>query len=71
MAAKKAKATVYTVEVVGKPAYCGIGAAGVQFANGSAKVTDEWVAEWYRTHEGYKVTAEAAEAPEEETEAKK
>lgn len=43
--------------------YCGIGAAGVQFAYGKAKVYDEWVAQWFKEH-GYTV-----EEVKEETEA--
>lgn len=37
------------------PNFCGIGAAGVQFANGKAEVKDGWVANWYK-EKGYKVT---------------
>lgn len=53
--------------------YCGIGAAGIQFAYGEADVYDEWVAQWFEEH-GYTVeevkeeTEEASEAPK--TEAK-
>lgn len=43
--------------------YCGIGAAGIQFAYGEADVYDEWVAQWFEEH-GYTV-----EEVEEETEA--
>lgn len=43
--------------------YCGIGAAGVQFAYGEADVYDEWVAQWFEEH-GYTV-----EEVKEETEA--
>lgn len=37
------------------PNYCGIGAGGIQFANGKAEVNDAWVANWYK-EKGYKVT---------------
>ena len=53
--------------------YCGIGAAGVQFAYGKAEVYDEWVAQWFKEH-GYTVkevkekTETVSEAPK--TEAK-
>lgn len=53
--------------------YCGIGAAGIQFAYGEADVYDEWVAQWFEEH-GYTVeevkeeTEEVSEAPK--TEAK-
>lgn len=43
--------------------YCGIGAAGVQFAYGKAEVYDEWVAQWFEEY-GYTV-----EEVKEETEA--
>lgn len=34
--------------------YCGIGAAGVQFAYGEAIVNEGWVLDWYR-EKGYTV----------------
>lgn len=68
MAAAKAKTAatkVYDVEVVSNPSFCGVDVAGVQFSYGKAQVTDPWIAEWYRTHDGYKVT-EVAETPAEQ-----
>ena len=67
---------VYDVEVVSNPSFCGIDVAGVQFSHGKAQVTDPWIAEWYRTHDGYKVTEAGVtpsepEAPAEDTAAKK
>lgn len=46
--------------------FCGIGAAGVQFAYGKAEVREGWVLDWFKKH-GYKVTEKdkAAEAAEE------
>ena len=35
--------------------FCGIGAAGVQFAYGKAEVNEGWVLDWFKEH-GYKVT---------------
>lgn len=35
--------------------FCGIGAAGVQFAYGQAEVKEGWVLEWYR-EKGYAIT---------------
>ena len=35
--------------------FCGIGAAGVNFAYGKAEVKEGWVLNWFREH-GYKVT---------------
>lgn len=46
----------YIVKVKSNPAFCGIGAGGVQFANGEAHVTSERMAEWFREHNGYEVT---------------
>lgn len=79
MAAAKAKTAatkVYDVEVVSNPSFCGVDVAGVQFSYGKAQVTDPWIAEWYRTHDGYKVTEAVAmpaepEAPAKDTVAKK
>lgn len=48
------KQKVYIVETK-VPGYCGIGAAGVQFAYGKAEVKEGWVLNWFREH-GYKVT---------------
>mgnify|MGYP001095523489 CR=1 FL=1 len=45
----------WTVRVENNPAFCGIGAGGVQFANGRAEITSGRMAEWFREHEGYKV----------------
>ena len=53
-APKKEKS--YTVRVKGNKEFCGKGAGGAQFAYGEAKITDAWLAEWFRTHEGYEVT---------------
>lgn len=39
--------------------YCGISAAGIQFAYGGADVYDEWVAQWFE-EQGY--TIEETEA---------
>lgn len=39
--------------------FCGIGAAGVQFAHGEATIADGWVANWYRER-GYTVVDAAA-----------
>lgn len=49
--------------------YCGIGAAGIQFAYGEADVYDEWVAQWFEEH-GYTVE-EVKEATEAVSEAPK
>lgn len=62
---EKAKAEkVYVVETPVKN-FCGVGAAGVNFAYGKAEVREGWVLDWFKKH-GYKCTEKAAEeiAPE-------
>lgn len=63
----KTNEKVYIVESPVKN-FCGIGAAGVQFAYGKAEVCEGWVLEWHREH-GYKVsekgTAETVKTPAE------
>ena len=63
MAAKK-EVKKYLVEVTGNTQYCGICAGGVQFANGKAEIPEGRMVEWFKEHEGYKVTeiTEAAQA---------
>ncbi len=50
----KEDSKVYIVETPVKD-FCGIGAAGVQFAYGKAEVHEGWVLDWYKEH-GYKIT---------------
>lgn len=63
MAAKKNAGTdkVFIVETP-VPGFCGVGAAGVQFAYGKAEVREGWVLNWFREH-GYKVTEKTADTP--------
>lgn len=49
------KAAEYIVRVNNNENFCGIGAGGVQFANGKATVTSERMANWFREHKGYTV----------------
>lgn len=68
MAAAKTKTAatkIYNIEVVSNLNFCGTDVSDVQFSHGKAQVTDPWIAEWYRTHDGYKVT-EVAETPAEQ-----
>ena len=58
--AKKATEKMYIVEAPVKN-FCGVGAAGVQFAYGKAEVREGWVLNWFKEH-GYKVTEKAEEA---------
>ncbi len=53
---KRSAAKAFIVEVKKNPSYCGIGAGGVQFANGKAEITSERMAEWFREHDGYTVS---------------
>jgi len=62
MAAKKAKkAKRYIVRVKNNPEFCGIGAGGVQFSYGEAKVASERMASWFKEHNGYEVQEEEVE----------
>ena len=76
MAAKKKTENVekqYIVTIKKNKTFCGEGAGGAQFAHGTATITDEWLAEWFRTHEGYEVSEEeiqVEEVPTEEVPAK-
>lgn len=57
MAAKtETKSKKYLIEVETNKGFCGTGAGGVQFANGKATIGEGTLVEWYRTHNGYKVT---------------
>ena len=53
-AGKRAKG--WLVKVRNNPGFCGIGAGGVQFANGQATIESERMASWFREHKGYSVT---------------
>lgn len=48
----------WNVSVNENPSYCGIGAGGVQFANGKAEITSKRMADWFMEHDGYTVTAQ-------------
>lgn len=55
---------MYIVETPVKD-FCGVGAAGVQFAYGKAEVAEGWVLNWFKDH-GYKVTEKSeGQKPEE------
>ena len=49
-----AKVKKYTVSVEDKN-YCGVGAGGAQFANGTATIDNERLANWFKEHKGYDV----------------
>lgn len=46
----------YIVTIAENKTFCGEGAGGAQFAHGTATITDDWLAEWFRTHDGYTVS---------------
>lgn len=54
--AKAAAPKTYLVRVTGNPTYCGVGAGGIQFANGQAVVESVRMARWFMEHDGYTVT---------------
>ena len=64
--AKKQAVKEYTIKVKGNNEFCGIGAGGIQFANGTATTTSERMANWFREHQGYEV--EEAQKQEQEAE---
>lgn len=51
----KEKPASWLVKVRDNPNFCGIGAGGIQFANGEAVVTSGRMADWFTEHEGYEV----------------
>jgi hypothetical protein len=51
------KVTGYEIKVKTNPDFCGVDAGGVQFAYGKALITEGRMAEWFREHDGYEVTA--------------
>ena len=55
MAAKK-KNIKFQIKVTNNPMYCGIGAGGVQFANGKAIIGAGSLVNWFKEHKGYEVT---------------
>ena len=54
-AEEAAKKKVYIVTVTNNPNFVGVGAGGIQFANGEARTTSERMAAWFREHPGYEV----------------
>ena len=54
---KKGEVKDFTIKVVNRPDYCGIGAGGVQFANGQAVIPAGRMIDWFLEHEGYEVIA--------------
>lgn len=54
---KAVKPEKWIISIPSNANYCGESIGGVQFAYGKAEVTDAWLAEWFKTHEGYEVKA--------------
>lgn len=67
-AKKKEELRTYKVTVKDNPGYCGEGAGGAQFAHGSALITSDRLAAWFREYEGYAV--EEVGKPEEDADVK-
>lgn len=57
-----AKLKMYKITVKNNPRFVGVGAGGVQFANGSAVIPEGRMVKWFRDHNGYEV-AEVKEDP--------
>lgn len=56
MAAKKTNPVIgYEIRVKTNPAFCGIGAGGVQFSYSKARITVGRMVDWFREHDGYEV----------------
>lgn len=58
-----AKVKTYIVSVENKE-YCGVGAGGAQFANGTATIDNERLANWFKEHKGYTVKEVKDETPD-------
>ena len=56
------KNSAWIIKVKNNPQYCGIGAGGIQFANGEAKTDSARMANWFKEHPGYEVTEVAVPA---------
>lgn len=61
MATKTNAVKTYTVKVKNNPNFVGLGAGGIQFANGKAENVNERMANWFREHPGYEVIENAEE----------
>lgn len=49
------KEKTWVVKVTKNPEYCGVGAGGIQFANGQATIKSARMAAWFKEHDGYEV----------------
>lgn len=45
----------FLVKVTANPNFCGIGAGGIQFANGQATIGEGTLVNWFKEHDGYEV----------------
>ena len=46
----------WLIKITANPSFCGIGAGGIQFANGKAVTENGRMAQWFREHNGYEVS---------------
>lgn len=54
--AKTAGERKWLVKITANPSFCGVGAGGIQFANGKAVTENGRMAQWFREHNGYEVS---------------
>lgn len=59
--APKKGVKTYIITVNNNPDFCGVGAGGVQFANGTARTTRERLAAWFKERGGAYTVEEATE----------
>lgn len=52
----ESKEISYLIKVKNNSNFCGVGAGGVQFAQGKAVIKSPRMARWFEEHEGYDVT---------------
>lgn len=46
----------YQIEVISRPDCCEVGAFGIHFAYGKGETDSKRASDWFREHDGYKVT---------------
>lgn len=59
--AQKKTVKTYIITVNNNPDFCGVGAGGVQFANGTARTTRERLAAWFKERGDAYTVEEATE----------
>ena len=54
-AAETTEVKKFRIKVKSNPNFCGIDAGGIQFAHGEAVINNDYMANWFREHDGYEV----------------